>query len=650
MYSTPAPVASRIRALALLLLIALCAFVYAPAAACADDYDMPSVNIEAQVQADGSVQVSETRAFEFDDDVNGVYWVIPLAENQQGTQSDITIDGVSVDGTAFAYADAAYSGDNGVYTVESSSYDGTDEVKIKVFTPHGEDTTASVRVAYTLTGAVMRWNDTAELYWKFVGDEWAEDSENVNLTVTFDDSLTSAAPATKKTLRAWGHGSLTGTVTPDVAGASVTYYLPTVHEGQYAEARIAFPNAWVPQATEADTSGSDRLKTILSEERVWADEANAQRERARALSIGSAIGIAVLSGAFALVTIVLRARRKDPKPVFQETYFRDVPSADHPSMIAAFMNDGKVPDRAFVAALMKLTDDRVIKLSQQSVTEKGLFGRERTREDYVVEAKASAIKALSDPVDRAAARLFFVGAEKDEDGMRTRSFNDLSAYASEHPKRYSDKYDDYKGAVEGALEDRELVASEGKFAMVATIVAAVILAVINVGQLIVTDLADANLISFLISTAFIVAGFVAGCTFKRLTQEGCELQAKCKALKKWLEDFTRLKEAVPDDLVLWNKLLVMGVALGVSQEVIKQLADAVPAQIRERDDFYDMYPAYWWCYPHGGMHAPGEQLRTAYTESISELAGSSDSSGGGFGGGFSSGGGGGVGGGGGGTF
>ncbi len=649
MYSKSAHVASRTCALALLLLVALCAFGYAPAVACADGYDMPSVSIEAQVQADGSVQVSETRAFEFDDDVSGVYWVIPLAENQQGTQTGVTIDGVSVDGSAFAYADAASSGDNGVYTVESSSYDGTDEVKLKVFTPHGEDTTASVRVAYTLTGAVMRWNDTAELYWKFVGDGWAEDSENVNLAVTFDDALASANPATKKTLRAWGHGSLTGTVTPDVAGASVNYYIPTVHEGQYAEARIAFPNAWAPQTTEVADSGN-RLKTILSEERAWADEANAQRARARVLSIASAIGIAVLSGAFALVAIVLRVRRKDPKPVFQETYFRDVPSADHPSVIATFMNDGKVPDRAFVAALMKLTDDRVIRLSQQSVTEKGLFGKERTREDYVIEAKAAAIKALSDPVDRAAARLFFVGAEKDENGVRTRGFNDLSDYASEHPKRYSDKYDDYKGAVEGALEDRELVASEGKFAMVATIAVAVILAVINLGQLIVTDLADANFISFLISAAFIVAGFVAGCTFKRLTQEGCELQAKCKALKKWLEDFTRLNEAVPEDLVLWNKLLVMGVALGVSQEVIKKLADAVPAQIRERDDFYDMYPAYWWCYPHGGMHAPGEQLRGAYTESISELAGSSNSSGGGFGGGFSGGGGGGVGGGGGGTF
>lgn len=48
-----------------------------------------------------------------------------------------------------------------------------------------------------------------------------------------------------------------------------------------------------------------------------------------------------------------------------------------------------------------------------------------------------------------------------------------------------------------------------------------------------------------------------------------------------------LKEAIPSDLILWNKLLVMGVALGVSKEVLRQLAEAVPPEVREADGFYD---------------------------------------------------------------
>lgn len=102
--------------------------------------------------------------------------------------------------------------------------------------------------------------------------------------------------------------------------------------------------------------------------------------------------------------------------------------------------------------------------------------------------------------------------------------------------------------------------------------------------------------------------------------------------------------------MLWNKLLVMGVALGVSKEVLRQLAEAVPADLRNSDDFYDNYPCYWWYYHHYGTESPLDSFDDVYHETIRELASSSDSSSGGSGGGFSGGGGGGVGGGGGGTF
>ena len=65
--------------------------------------------------------------------------------------------------------------------------------------------------------------------------------------------------------------------------------------------------------------------------------------------------------------------------------------------------------------------------------------------------------------------------------------------------------------------------------------------------------------------------------------EAVELRERCRALKRWLEDFTNLGEAVPGDVVLWNKLLVMAVAFGVSDEVLRELADAVPRDVRGDD-------------------------------------------------------------------
>ncbi len=47
------------------------------------------------------------------------------------------------------------------------------------------------------------------------------------------------------------------------------------------------------------------------------------------------------------------------------------------------MSWNEVPDQAYIATLIKLTDDRVIKLEQATVTKakKGLLGREKGRAD-----------------------------------------------------------------------------------------------------------------------------------------------------------------------------------------------------------------------------------------------------------------------------
>lgn len=642
----------RFFAAAMLLAAAVLAM---PSTTWADGFSMPQVDISAKVGLDGSLNVVETRRFEFDEDVNGVFWTIPLGENQQGMATSLDVTGVSADDGAgtveFSPVPSASNGDAGVYTVERS---GSAET-LKIYAPHDDGDAAQVTVRYSLHGAVMAWSDTAELYWQFVGPDWAEASENVTLTVTFDGAAADDVPD-KDAFRAWGHGPLTATVTPDRENKTVSYTVPIVHNGEFAEARIAFPVAWVP-GLAADSAV--RMPTILSEEQQWADEANARREQARQTSQGMAVAQVGLPAVFLAVVGVCKLRQRKPKPVFQETYFRDVPSQDHPAVIAAFMRDGSVGDEAIVSTLMKLTDDRVVELKPTSREreERGLFGSKKSKDDYALRMTRTADGGVTDAIDRAALDMYFsgsswrMGENAGDDEYRARTFSELQDYAKDYPNSYKDVHDEFEAQVKAMYEQRNLVASTGAGMKGVGIAIGSVLLLGSAMTLVVSDGAQANLIGLLVSLPLIIAAVVLCFTFKRYTQEGVELRTKCEALKKWLEDFTRLKEAVPGDLVLWNKLLVMAVALGVSEEVLRQLADAVPAEMREdvaTGDYY--YPVYWWCYPHHGMSSPTAALHTAYAASMSELASSLDSSGGGFGGGFSGGGGGGVGGGGGGTF
>lgn len=623
-------------ALALLLL---------PAAAHADGYSMTQTYIGATVEADGSLTVVEGRQFDFDDDINGVYWDINTGSNQQGGTAGVDVLSVEEDDTAFNKVDYANKGDSGVYTVEQSE----GSVRIKVFSPHESDDSAIYYVSYTMTGAVMNWADTAELYWKFVGDGWSADSDDVEMEVHFANAAAGTAAVKGDNFRAWGHGPLTGDVSIDADEPMVTYTIPCVHEGEFAEARIAFPSDWVPGLS---ASSEERMPTILSEEKTWAEEANARRARARMIANTLAAVSVVAAVTFTGVIVVLKLRRRKPKPLFQDEYFRDVPSADHPAVLAALMSWNEVPDQAYIATLMKLTDDRVIKLEEATETKKkGLLRREKEERTYRITVTDEAWKAAKkDGIDRDVLKVFFAGVKPDKDGVRSRTFSELEEYASERTESVGDKLEDYQNTVKGELADREYVASDGIVAMVFGLVLGILIAFIPVGSIFFTDGAQANIIAAIVSVPIVLVGIGVSRTFRRFTPEGAEVAARCKALKHWLEDFTRLKEAVPGDLVLWNKLLVMGVALGVSKEVLRQLAEAVPPEVREADGFYDNYPCYWWYYHHYGTESPLDSFNDVYHESISAVASSSDSSGGGGGGGFSVGGGGGAGGGGGGTF
>ncbi len=623
-------------ALALLLL---------PAAAHADGYSMTQTYIGATVEADGSLTVVEGRQFDFDDDINGVFWEINTGSNQQGGSVGVDVLSVEEDDTAFNKVDSANKGDDGVYTVEQSD----DGVRIKVFSPHESGDSVIFYVSYTMTGAVMNWSDTAELYWKFVGDGWSADSDDVEMEVYFANAAAGTAAVKGDNFRAWGHGPLTGDVSLDADEPMVTYTIPCVHQGEFAEARIAFPSDWVPQLA---ASGEERTSTILSEEKEWADEANARRAHARMIANALAVLSVVAAVAFTGTIVVLKLRRRKPKPLFQDEYFRDVPSADHPAVLSALMSWNEVPDQAYIATLMKLTDDRVIKLEEATETKKkGLLRREKEEQTYRITVTDEAWKAAKkDGIDRDVLKVFFAGVKPDKDGVRSRTFSELEEYASERTSSVGDKLEDYQNTVKGKLADSEYVASDGIVAMVFCLVLGILIAFVPMGSIFFTDGAQVNIIAAVISVPIVLVGIGVGLTFRRFTPEGAEVAARCKALKHWLEDFTRLKEAVPGDLVLWNKLLVMGVALGVSKEVLRQLAEAVPPEVREADGFYDNYPCYWWYYHHYGIDSPLDSFNDVYHESIRELASSSDSSSGGGGGGFSGGGGGGVGGGGGGTF
>ena len=654
---TPASHRLSLRRLAALLVLLGVLVALPTRAAWAKDYSIDSVDIDATVADDGSVSVCETRTFDFDGSFHGVYWKIPKGD-YEGRRVGVEIGSVGiVENGAYQEFTKSDSGLDGTYEVtDEPSY-----VKVKLYSAH-EDESASFRIDYTATDLASRWSDTGELYWKFVSDGWDVESRNVTCTIHLPVPAGQSVAAGDN-VRAWGHGPLDGSV--EFSGNDVVYTAPGVGTDEYAEARVTFPAEWL---SAAQPSSEARLDSILSEEAAAAEEANRARATARVVTTVAGVVpmvVSLLTLAYAIWARVLY--RRSHRPQFDDKYFRDVPSADHPAVLGALLNAGKPRGEEFTASLMRLTSMHAVDLDVEKVSRKG-FLRERTEQDYRLvlrgfpdeaspESFGSAgsvahevdVKTLSFVFDKVAR--WATGEGSRERGASVR-FSDFERASRRRPEKYGEAYQDWMDMVSAGCETRGFFVDEGKTHSVALM----LLCALDVVLVVATFLlglwfgSDGLMLVSLVPVVSAVACALLSLGLKSLSREAIELSAKLKALRNWLEDFTRLEEAWPRDVVLWDRLLVMAVVLGVSDKVIEQLRVAAPKMVSELDDYA---PSFWWCY-----HAPGSGpaplsafnavSESAHSVSMAALAKSSDSSSGGGGGGFSSGGGGGFGGGGGG--
>ena len=636
----------RILAVALMVLATLGIALLLPGRALADDdsYSIDQVDIDATVKADGSLEVYEMRDFDFDGDFHGVYWDIPRGE-YNGRQIEPSIGAVGImEGDTFVPFEQSDSQSDGTDTVKE--YDSYTEVKI--YSAHYDEHARFV-INYTDPNLACRYNDTSEFYWKFVSDGWQVESQDVTCTVHLPVPE-GASVQGGDNVRAWGHGPLDATVNFD--GDDVVYKVPGVGTEEFAEARITFPAEWL---SEAQVDDHNKLQSILDEEQKWADEANAKRERARLIgNVLTAVFLALAAATLVMTILKLHQYRQAHKAQFDDKYFRDVPTKDHPAVLGALLNNGKPRSEELTASIMTLTDERQANLDLVRTQAEGARGRKKQKRDYRITRTGRGTV----PRDETAKRiddvtlsfLFDKVAPLTEDGdSQTLYFGQIEKAAKHNQETYHDAYVDWQSTIEAAYESRGFGVEDnpvGKGALIALAVADIAASVLSTVLLIEGVMpVGRGLICFVLLVLMSVLSIIATLKMPHRSREAVEVTAKLEALKRWLKDFTRLEEALPQDVILWNRLLIMAVVLGVADEVIKQLRATMPQMLESPQ----MAPVYGWYY-YGGLYDDVDSPFEAFNHSVSTaaLASSPDSSGSGSGGGFSGGGGGGFGGGGGG--
>ncbi|HVP37037.1 MAG TPA: DUF2207 domain-containing protein [Terriglobales bacterium] len=574
-------------------------------------YRIQSVIIQARLHPDGSMDIQEKRTYNFRGAFHWATYFLP--KEKIGEIVDFSI---GEEGKPYLRSSA---GTTGTYEYEESP----EYIQSKwYFDARNEERTFII--SYKIRDAMQLYQDAAVLYYKFIGSGWDQSSQKVQVEIFPPE------PASKDQIRAWAHGPLWGSI-EILDDGKVRAEVQSLPANTFWEVRAIYPPGFFPNIK--NKTSIDMIPQILSEEKIWADEANARRaEWHRSQEIketrkryGSWIvtGLSVIG---LLGFLILRNRYGIKHRVpFPDTYFSEIPSEISPALLSCLLYQGQLGGTALIGTILDLAQRGFLKIKEEPITGKQKWWDTQKRR-YLLEFDRSFYATNKDKLQNFENELLdflFNDLSRGKDVLDFKSLTKERAHITRW--FYSWQKEVRKIGQEKGFWEKESLKARNKVLIFSFILLAVTIPSIY----------------FIEEWAFMTGVFgilllMLSFTIPRRSPE-YELEAKkWEGLKKYLKKYyfrESLSQSLQQNL---GRFMVYGMVLGLSSKVIKCLAEMIPAEHRNK-----VVP--WYVY----TGAPSDFSPAGFAESLSSLmstASSTVSSATGTGGGASGGGGGGGGG------
>jgi uncharacterized membrane protein len=584
--------------------ISLLAGTGASFAANDNSYTIPLINEDLYVQSDGTLHVNEVIHYSFIGTFHGIYRDIPLTGSQHISDVKVTSTG-------------AYSN----YTIIN---DGTNE-RIQVFLYSNPEKTipinnknVDVTIQYNFLNGINVYNDIGELQYKLVGQGWAVAVGKVIANIHVNSSqgvrywLNPPYYATNST---WNNNVLQVTST-------------SIPSGQYFELRMVLPkNQFDANPVNANRINENALNSIINIQNNYQNSLNFKT------SLYHILSVLMLLALFIPLIIYLRYGR-EPKIDYRAEYERDIPTNDPPAMVNALCGSGlskKIgkPDMdGFKATIMDLINRKYLNLEKAHSDKEGYGLREPLFLKVNPNQDISVLEEFEQDV------MDFL-MQFQEDGLISmdRISEDMSN--PETANSFRNTYSNWAANIKSKfLDDSELKKFFNRkgdsllktFGGISLFVAAVVFIFTITDSLPAARVA--LLMSILLGLVAIISIVLPEKIAGQWTTYGEEYDAKWHNFKRYIKDFSLIKEYPPESIAIWNKYLVYATALGAADAVKKAMELTVPGEQLETSQIYMFH------YLGGNM-----LLTSAFNMGINPASGALDTLdtigeiGGGFGGG-----------------
>ncbi|NLY48161.1 MAG: DUF2207 domain-containing protein [Clostridiales bacterium] len=328
-----------LKTLLVILFMALSLTFFPRQASAEENLEINEWKVEASLETNGDLVISEDITFEFNEKFNGVYREIVLDNIESITGITVAeVDTGSI--TEYKPAKKADNGDKGVYTVNEKK----NKLTIKIYSP-SRDEVKTFRIGYTVNNVAVRYNDIGELYYKFIGKEndTPIDRLVIDIYLPYEDRTGE--------VQAFAHGPANGVI-ERAGGGHYRLKVDNVQDGTYVEGRLLFPVEYLAEST--NIQNIDKFKDILNEEAEYKAKIERDRQRSKAarrkfgyISLGAG-----LIGFLAFFLAMYECRRKVNKDILSIEY-RDIPEDCTPA-VTAYITYMRAADNMIFATILDL--------------------------------------------------------------------------------------------------------------------------------------------------------------------------------------------------------------------------------------------------------------------------------------------------------
>ena len=505
----------------------------------AASFRIEKLDIEANLQKDGSMVVSEAVTYDIDE-INGVYF-------------DIDAKGFGELEYIQVFEDDQNTG--GFKEVDSSNYEVSvsDELyRIKLYSKN-HNNRRTFKFVYKLPEAITVYDDVAQFNRKMVGQEWQQGINYITAKVIIPVS----ASYDNSNILVFGHGPLTGEV--DKEGNTVVYRLNNYYPGDFLEAHILMEPEIFSEYNKSKIVHKDMKQKLLDMEAKFADEANAERDRAirqqemiNKVFEKPGLIFGVLSSIWGALMYYIHVifKRKNKVKNSVGKYLRELPDNSSPALVGGFMTNS-INDNEILATIVDLVRRKVLTLENSD--KNSIIILTGSTENLSAQEKAI--------VD------IYINDFGDGKSLDLKSFG----FFQKVPMSVARKFEKWRAMIQSEMSRKNLT-YQG-LGCLGVIFFAFFPMIFTFAGLVIGMITGNKM--FLLIVAMGIILFVSGARAKYPRKELAEAKDKWQAFKNFLSDYSQLEEAKITSVHLWEQYFVYAVALGVSDKVVKAYKKAL---------------------------------------------------------------------------